>query len=263
MTTDILDEKKHIQIKPGDIVLMNTNTPPGVIIKLGTVSNYTHVAIAVSYNEVLESTPDKENQDLRRVHITTALKDATSAVVYKREMPLTKSELRKLVAMYEALKADPNKSKYHRGIAGAAGVPAFINVVSTLSTVVVGITGIWFVGAIPYLAVMIPTALFAPKIVRRLSRWLSKKYPDNWFTKELEGSYCSGFVAKAEEALESNIWTYVDRKPYDPRPKDIAYACKKNKMKWVQYDFKDTPTFWSKVLRDVFTSVKARLYKIA
>ncbi len=236
--------KNTVQVRPGDIVLMNTNTIPGVVIKLGTVSTITHVAIAISYDQLLESTPDKDNQDLRKIDLSTALKDARSAIVYKREVPLTEAEIEKIKSMYYRLEQNPKKRRYHVGIAGAAGIPAIINVSNV--TVIIGTASYHAIygGAIGYLIFMVPVAVWGLRVVRQVARFLATRYPNNWLTKEIEGSYCSGFVALSEKEIGSEIWKYIDRKPYDPRPKDIAYACKKNKMSWVAYNFKDTPTTW-------------------
>ncbi|MDO6679986.1 hypothetical protein [Shewanella sp. 4_MG-2023] len=201
-----------IKIKPGDIILMNTNTIPGAIIKLGTVSFITHVAIAVSDNKVLESTPDIDNKDLRHIPLTEALKNATSAVVYEREPQLNENEVEELILMYKKLKENPKQSRYHIGIAGAAGVPAIINVSNVIIIIGISIAQFIYGGALVYLAVMLPIAFWGLRIIRQTSRWLAKKHPNNWFTREIEGSYCSGFVAKAEKELNSKIWGYINNK---------------------------------------------------
>ncbi|MCG9597291.1 hypothetical protein L1D15_11250 [Vibrio sp. Isolate25] len=241
--------KNNVQINAGDIVLMSTNTAPGLLIKIGTVSTITHVALAISHSEVLESTPDKTNQDLRKVPISIALKDANSAVVFKRRPPLNQDEIDILERKYLDLKKHPKKSRYHIGIAGAAGVPAIVNVVSIVVISGAIVAQVVYGGALPYLAFMVPLAIWGLPIVRKVGRALSKSKPDNCLTKELEGSYCSGFVAKLEEEIKSDIWKFIDKKPYDPRPKDIAYACRKHKMQWIEYKFKETPTLVGNVFR--------------
>ncbi|EHH2484523.1 TPA: hypothetical protein ACVU4C_004516 [Vibrio parahaemolyticus] len=230
---------KNIQIKPGDIVVMNNRTRNGVGIKVATVSSFTHVAFAITHDKLLESTLDRENptKELREITVSEALKDTRSVTVYLRENALTKEQLSKVRAKFEEMRKDPSQMRYAKEKAFASAMPRIIRTY-TICILLYVAYGYFEYGLdfwLPSIGFAFLGFLGIP-LAQLLSRWLSKTYPSNWLTQPIQGTFCSSFVASIENTLESPLNKHIG-KWNEPRPKDIAKSCKKTGMKWVQYHF--------------------------
>ncbi|MGR5093748.1 hypothetical protein ACPV5O_11495 [Vibrio maritimus] len=221
---------KLSNVNPGDIIFTNAKTTNSIFIQIFTGSTLSHAMIASPDGKVFESTFKKNSpeNEFRNVSLDKAIEGATRVEVYHRVPPLTDSQITTMTDTFNRIDSDPEAKKYRRRKAFQSGNLWFMRKwLKILMAFCVGysIYHSFFIIDLVYILV---AGTFGIPLIKIFSRLLAKKFPHNKLTKKMTGTFCSGFVAEVEKKLGSKIYDSLVYKDEDPRPVDLARACRKS-----------------------------------
>jgi len=206
-------------LKAGDVVGLSSN----IIIKVATLDNCTHVAIAINESEVVEIL----TSGLRRVSLEKCVEGCSGAFLYERPDNLPKLEAEVLESEYKRLKADEVKYSFPRMLYSGY-LPISRNFF--YGAALVWLVLMYFLGAINYMPLaamflLYPLTLYLLPHLRPKIKALERFRCLKWFVKDFSGEFCSSLVVYLDSKAGGTISTQIKRS-HEPRPNDVVRACK-------------------------------------
>jgi hypothetical protein len=204
-------------MKAGDIIVSSACSLTSWGIRLSTRSRFSHAALAISDQEIIEATPD----GVLPVSLDSFTSENTRVLLLKRPKDLTEEQsfkLRECISQKEGsaynLTRTLNSGLNHFG--SNISFPILIVFACLLSLI-----GQWLYLSFFIAAMLVPMGLLyisanpvkSNKLFRRLG------VPEKWLI-DLSKHFCSQLVFDLDTEIGGNLkekW----RKPSEPRPKDI------------------------------------------
>lgn len=219
-----LDGNKDYQLKTGDIIAVSANK----LIKLATLSDVSHVAIALNDEKVIEILPS----GVRKVSLQKCISDCTAAILYERPMHLAPLDAAILEEEYQ--KHNSAKYSFIRMLYSGY-IPIARNFFHV--AVLISLIYIFSFNAFEYLPISILLAAYSPIVwliqkacsYKSFLEWL--KIP-KWLIEDLPGYFCSSLVVDFDTKAKGVIALHII-KNHEPRPNDVVKACEDLKYKAV------------------------------
>ncbi len=237
---------RRIPVKPGDIFVTRSKSCKSLLIRIATLSKWSHVGIAVSGESVLEAvkadgTTDGRRHQVRVVPIEQFAANASAMRYYVRPDELTTHQIEKLNSFIDS----NNKRRY---TSLHAALTAFIPIMALCFCVLAVISTFdsW-IKADPsathsspfWLGVLTVNVIFY--LMYRLLVWSFRcdwgvKATENLFKKTRLGSwlvdikyemFCSKLVMLVEKEISGPLVSCLPDES-EAQPKHIAKACKKS-----------------------------------
>ncbi|CDU01948.1 membrane hypothetical protein [Vibrio coralliirubri] len=211
----------NYNFEPGDVLAIGSKSCNGIIISLGTLSLYSHIAVVAENGMVYEYIGKK---GLVKSSIEHCLKKAHTVTLFKRNPKLTADQKLLLRKHYKSARLDRSKKPYSTLRSIYSGLlPAFTNVV-WLASIGAGIKG-WWTGHDNIMAFSGVFTVFigAVYLARRLARYCQVRGVK--LAQEMKGDFCSSFVVLSDAYTGGSLYKYI-LTAHEPRPSDVVYAAK-------------------------------------
>lgn len=216
-------------MKAGDIVATTGNR----FIQASTISRWSHVAIAIDDENVIEAIPS--GVVIRPLRECT--EKSKNAYLFERPLELDSGERQHLKKYAESLKDQQLKYNWLR--AGYSGVPHVLrNMFCFLAAVTLGMACasffIWddMQSSYPYFLLSV-ISIFVGLPLSKLSgntkqanEWLDRINAPAWLKNNVKDQYCSQLVLDVDKEISPSFSGLV-QSMYEPRPKDVVYACER------------------------------------
>lgn len=213
------------KMKAGDIIAISSNK----WIKWATVSKWTHIAIAIS-DELVVEVLFKPNK-VRVIKLEECIKNAKEAMLFKRSEALD-MEKQKLLSSYVDKLATLH-SPYGFGRMFYAGlIPFFRNLFGILAFFAMFLTYLTHRSEIVLFAILFaaffPLSYLIQKFASRkdfLDKLRKLYIPEKWI-EDLPGQFCSQLVVDLDAVIGGELHKKI-MITHEPRPKDVVDACLK------------------------------------
>ncbi len=252
MTDPHSERLERISAKPGDVFLTRSKSGSSLLIRVTTLSKWSHVGIAVNSESVLEAvkaggTTDGLSQQVRVVTIKVFAANASAMRHYIRPDNLTTHQIEKLNSFV-------NSNNEKRYTALHAALTAFIPIMA-LCLIVLAIISTFdsLARAEPFAVRSLPFwfgVLTINVIIYLVYRLMAWSFRSNWGVKATENlfrktclgrglvdikyeMFCSKLVMLAENEISGPLVSCLPNES-EVQPKHIAMACEK--LGWRQVD---------------------------
>lgn len=223
-------------MKAGDIVATTGNR----LIQASTISRWSHVALAIDENNVIEAI----SCGVVIRPLSECTKKSKSSFIFERPSKLDAEEYAKLISYAEDLKKQGLKYNWLR--AGYSGLPHILkNIFIFLAAInLIGAAISFFIyGDINasytmLLLSVISTFLGIPLskltgMTNQVNKWLDRINAPAWLKNNVKDQFCSQLVLDVDKKISPSFSGLV-RTEHEPRPKDVVYACEKQKWKKIK-----------------------------
>jgi len=216
-------------MKAGDIVATTGNR----FIQASTISRWSHVAIAIDDENVVEAIPS--GVVIRS--LSKCMEKSKSAYLFERPSELESEEKKHLIKYAEYLKDQGLTYNWLR--AGYSGLPhALINGFCFLAAVtLIGASVSFFIwddmkSSYPLLLLSVISIFvglplsWLSGMTKQVNKWLDRINAPAWLKNNVKDQYCSQLVLDVDKKISPSFSGLVQSR-YEPRPKDVAYACER------------------------------------
>lgn len=252
MTDPYSKKRGRISIKPGDVLVTRSKSCSSLLIRVATLSKWSHVGIAVTSERVLEAvkaggTTDGLSQQVRVVPIEVFVANTTAMRHYIRPDELTTHQIEKLNSFvnsnnekrYTALHA--TLTAFIPIMALCLGVLAIISTFDLLARAEPSVTrsspfwlGVLTINGIIYLMYRLMAWSFRSDWgVKATENFYRKTCLGRWLVDIKYEMFCSKLVMLAENEIGGTLVSYLPNQS-EAQPKHIAKACEKSG--WRQVD---------------------------
>jgi len=220
-------------MKAGDIVATTGNR----FIQLTTVSRWSHVAIAIDENNVLEATP--AGVIIRTLDQCVA--EAKAAYVFERPKNLALGDDARGDLKKRAIELSSEGRRYSFWRAGYSGLThIFRNIFIGFALILFSMSLFLFFyqgdikNSYAFLLLSLVALVFGLPLsittgmTRQFNEWLESLDAPSWLGNSLKKQYCSQLVFDIDQSMSSR---FLDREStlYELRPKDVVNACMRQK----------------------------------
>ncbi|WP_407363531.1 hypothetical protein [Pseudomonas luteola] len=204
-------------MKAGDILVSSACTATSWGIRLSTRSRFSHAALAISDQKIIEATP----AGVLPVSLDSFVDNNSRVLLLERPTPLTEEQLVKLIEGINQKQGSPyNLLRTLNSGLSQFGFNFGLLVLIVL-TCFLSLTGQWLYISFFIAAMLVPMGLLYisanPVKSNRIFRKLG--VPERWLI-DLSKHFCSQLVFDLDSAIGGGLkekW----KKPNEPRPKDI------------------------------------------
>lgn len=209
-------------MKAGDILMSAAKTVPSLGIRVGTVSTFSHTAIAISETEVFEATA----HGVSTITLDAFLQTNSEVVLFSRPEQLSlenAARLKDTVSKLQGRSYTVPKSL----LSGVARIGLYVIPICIAITFLTSLISNRFIAVLPALCLMMLLGgvfYLAAKPVRLDA--LLKKLRLNCLMSKSDTYFCSDLVMNIDKEIGGDIHYHCSN-IHDPRPKDISSAAKK------------------------------------
>ncbi|MFN3016183.1 hypothetical protein ACK1CN_09565 [Vibrio coralliilyticus] len=219
-------------MKAGDIVATTGNR----FIQASTVSRWSHVALAIDEDRVVEAIPNKV--------VIRPLKDcistAKTSYLFERPSELSTEEKEALIKHVSSL--EKQGLNYCKLRAGYSGVPYILkNFFCTLAIIqLLGAGAVFFFwddidNSYPLLLLAVISVFIGLPLsnlagmTKQNNEWLERIGAPKWLKNNTKDQFCSQLVEEIDKKI-SPSFSLAIKADFESRPKDVVYACER--LRW-------------------------------